>query len=87
MQYHCTSLAAMPDTRVHLVGYRGERCIEAVETSPAITQHLITPAFAKTSRKLFLLYAPLKVLYQVSPCCLAPVATSRFCRRALDPPH
>lgn len=66
MQYHCTSLAGLPSTQVHLVGYGGERCIADVESNPRISQHLINNPFAKWSRKWFLLYAPIKVLYQVS---------------------
>lgn len=65
MQYHTASLAALPDTRVSLVGYAGERCIDAVEGNPRVTQFLLGSPFARLPRSLFLLWAPLKVLYQV----------------------
>lgn len=55
----------IPPLQVSLVGFRGERCIEDVESNPRITQFLIGTPFAKMPRSLFLLYAPLKVLYQI----------------------
>lgn len=65
MQYHCTSLAALPATQVSLVGYRGERCIREVEDAKNIKKFLISTPFASMPRKLFLLYAPFKVLFQL----------------------
>lgn len=38
MQYHAVSLASH-GVRVTLVGYKGERCISAVERNPLITSH------------------------------------------------
>ncbi len=65
MQYHASSLASLPHTRVRLIGFTGERCVATVERSAAITQHLLAPSFAGWPRSLFLLYAPLKVLWQL----------------------
>ena len=65
MQYHTASLASLPRTRVSLVGYAGERCIASVEGSERVTQFLLGSPFARLPRSLFLLWAPLKVLYQV----------------------
>lgn len=66
MQYHCTSLATLPDTTVSLVGFGGERCIDGVEEAPRITKRLLHAPFARAPRALFLLWAPLKVLVQVA---------------------
>jgi hypothetical protein len=67
MQYHCASLAAHPRVGgVSLVGYAGERCVDAVEADPRITQYLLGSPFARLPRSLFLLWAPLKVVYQVA---------------------
>jgi beta-1,4-mannosyltransferase len=52
-------------SQVHLNGYRGERCVDAVESNPRITQHLLSTPFSKADRRFFLLYAPLKVLFQL----------------------
>jgi len=65
MQYHTASLASLPDTSVSLIGYAGERCIDAVERSPSVRQFLLGSPFARLPRALFLLWAPLKVLHQV----------------------
>lgn len=65
MQYHTASLAGLPDTQVSLVGYSGEQCIESVERNPSVRQYLLGSPFAKLPRSLFLLWAPLKVLYQI----------------------
>lgn len=65
MQYHCTSLAALPETDVALVGLRGERCIDDVENNPHVTQYLLSAPFAKAPRALWALTAPIKVMYQV----------------------
>ncbi len=42
MQYHCLSLASMP-CRVSLVGYRGEKCIESIESHENIEKHVFDP--------------------------------------------
>jgi beta-1,4-mannosyltransferase len=65
MQYHTASLAALPDTDVSLVGYAGERCVDAVERSSRVRQYLLGTPFARLPRALFPLWAPLKALYQV----------------------
>ena len=44
MQYHALSLAqADPDMQVSLVGYRGERCIPAIEEHPRIHLYYVDP--------------------------------------------
>jgi hypothetical protein len=62
---------------VSLVGYAGERCIDAVEKNPRVHQYLLGSPFARLPRSLFLLWAPLKVLYQVRAMVAAPVAAGR----------
>jgi hypothetical protein len=54
-----------PLAQVSYVGYHGERCIDDVENNPRITQYLLSTPFAGLSRKLFLLYAPFKVVFQI----------------------
>jgi hypothetical protein len=71
------SLASLPQTRVRLIGFAGERCVPAVESSARITQHLLAPTFTRWPRRLFLLYAPLKVLWQI----LQLLHLMRWCRR------
>jgi beta-1,4-mannosyltransferase len=65
MQYHCASLASLPNTDVALVGLRGERCFADVENHPNITQHLLDIPFSKAPRAFWALTAPLKVAYQI----------------------
>jgi beta-1,4-mannosyltransferase len=65
MQYHCTSLAGLPSTTVHIVAYRGERCVPSLEALPNVVQHLLSAPFAACSRRLFLVSAPLKIAWQV----------------------
>ena len=65
MQYHCISLSHLPHTSVHVVGYRGERCVPSLESRKNIHQHLLGTPFSNWPRYLFLLYAPLKVVWQV----------------------
>ena len=48
-----------------LVGYTGEACVPDVEQNDRITKHLIGNPFQSWNRAWFLLWAPLKVLYQV----------------------
>ncbi|KAF0755132.1 hypothetical protein AaE_005075, partial [Aphanomyces astaci] len=62
MQYHAVSLSKMPNTKVTLVGYEGERCVPQLLAQPNI--HLRTFAPVKVSRSLFVLSGPLKVLIQ-----------------------
>lgn len=51
MQYHALSLAEHDaGTEVALVGYRGERCIPAVEAHPRITLHYVDPLAGKALR-------------------------------------
>ena len=64
MQYHCTSLAALPDTEVHIVAFRGERCVPGLESRTNVQQHLLSAPFARCPRRLFFVYAPLKVAHQ-----------------------
>lgn len=65
MQYHCVSLSHMASTRVHVVGYQGERCVPTLEARGNIHQHLLGTPFSTWPRSLFLVYAPLKVVWQV----------------------
>jgi len=58
----------MPEAQVSLIGYRGEPCIATVANSPNVRLHLLGSPFASLPRALFLLWAPLKVLYQVCVC-------------------
>ena len=48
-----------------MVGFKGERCIDGVEGNPRVSQFSVVQPFTRWSRKLFLLYAPLKVVMQV----------------------
>jgi hypothetical protein len=51
MQYHALSLVEHDErTEVALVGYRGERCIPAVEAHPRITLHYVDPLAGKSLR-------------------------------------
>lgn len=52
--------------KVNVVAYGGKKCCEEVESNKKITKYLIGDnPFNRLPRKLFLLYAPFKVLYQV----------------------
>ena len=65
MQYHALSLARSQGCRkVFLVGYRGERCVPAVEAEDKITQVLLTADLLPRprARALYLLYAPAKAV-------------------------
>lgn len=64
MQYHTVSLAALPGSRVSLVGYTGEDCVADVEQNPRITKHLISP-LKRRPWMPFLIFGPLKVLAQI----------------------
>ena len=77
MQYHAVSLARS-GYHVALVGGVGEPCVEDVEQSERITEHRLRAVpwcgggnpkssweWCRCSRKLFLLYAPFKILFQV----------------------
>lgn len=48
-----------------LVGFQGEKCKPDVEGHPRVHRFNVVQPFVGWSRKLFLLYAPLKVLWQV----------------------
>lgn len=51
---------------MNVVGYSQKKCCNEVESNPKITKYPIGDnPFNKLPRKLFLLYAPFKVLYQV----------------------
>ncbi|OQR87949.1 hypothetical protein ACHHYP_07781 [Achlya hypogyna] len=63
MQYHAISLAEMPETRVTVVGYEGERCVPQLVAKDNIELRTFQPI--AVSRKLFVLTGPLKVLLQV----------------------
>ena len=73
MQYHAVSLAKAGFT-VSLVGGIGEPCVQDVRSTKRIIEHRLSPApwcggakgeCCRCSRKMFLLYAPFKVLYQI----------------------
>ncbi|KAF0717858.1 Aste57867_2058 [Aphanomyces stellatus] len=63
MQYHAVSLSQLPDTKVTLVGYEGERCVPQLLAQPNIALHTFAPV--RVSRSLFVLSGPLKVLIQL----------------------
>mmetsp|Transcript_24987 Transcript_24987/g.40554 ORF Transcript_24987/g.40554 Transcript_24987/m.40554 type:complete len:479 (-) Transcript_24987:1775-3211(-) len=67
MQYHCMSLAESDwVNHVTLIGTRGQPCIDQVESSGKIEQKLLKPPVTgNISRKLFLLYAPVKIVQQI----------------------
>ena len=67
MQYHCVSLDRS-GARVWLVGTRGEACVPEVQRAAGITvRHLVADPFSgRCPRALFLVYAPLKVLFQAA---------------------
>ena len=61
----CLSLTRVC-VQVSVVAFGGEQCIAAVEDNPSIRKYLLSPPpFRHCSRRLFLLYAPVKVLVQV----------------------
>ena len=52
---------------MNVVAYGGKRCCEEVESNEKINKYLIGDnPFNRLPRKLFLLYAPFKVIYQVT---------------------
>ena len=69
MQYHAISLARSREFKtVYLVGYRGERCMPAVEAERGtIEQVLLTPDLLPRpkARLLYLLHLPLKAILQL----------------------
>lgn len=51
---------------MNVVAYDGKRCCEEVESNDKIHKYLSSSnPFSRLPRKLFLLYAPFKVLFQV----------------------
>ena len=65
MQYHALSLARSGIySRVFLVGYRGERCVPAVEAEATIENMLLSADLLPRpkGKVLYLLYAPLKAV-------------------------
>lgn len=51
MQYHAMSLVALdPGVTVSLIGYKGERCIPAVESEARINQVFVDPLVGKGLR-------------------------------------
>ena len=65
MQYHALSLSKLDDMQVSLVGYRGEQCIDQVETTSTITKYTFTPWTFNAPKCMFIVYAPFKVIFQV----------------------
>ncbi len=67
MQYHAVSLSEMPNTRVSVLGYAGEKCIPQLLEQSNIQLHTFTPidVHAIFPRSLFALSGPLKVIIQV----------------------
>lgn len=66
MQYHALSLSRLPGVQeVSVVAYGGEAATPEVEAAPTIKRYNLSTPFADWSRKTFLLWAPLKVLFQV----------------------
>ncbi|KAA0177342.1 hypothetical protein FNF27_01120 [Cafeteria roenbergensis] len=64
MQYHCASLSKMGDTDVSFVGFGGEPCSREVEENRRVAKVELAQPFAGCSRRFWLLWAPLKVLFQ-----------------------
>ena len=63
MQYHAISIASKDlSSYVTIVGSAGEPCIDEVEFHPRIAKCLLR-AFPTLPSKLFLVYAPLKVIF------------------------
>ena len=66
MQYHALSLASLGRS-VLLIGYRGERCVPAIEAQPEQIRQVRLRAdlIPRLPRALYVLYAPLKAVLQV----------------------
>ena len=66
MQYHALSLASL-GRRVLLIGYRGERCVPAIEAQPERIRQVRLRAdlIPRLPRALYVVYAPLKAVLQV----------------------
>jgi len=66
MQYHALSLASL-GRQVLLIGYRGERCVPAIEAQPERIRQVRLRAdlIPRLPRTLYVLYAPLKAVLQV----------------------
>lgn len=65
MQYHCVSLSELPHATVSFIGFGGEKCTPAVERNPRVEKIELSTPFRKWSRRFWLLWAPLKVVFQV----------------------
>ena len=67
MQYHCVSLDRR-GARVSLVGTKGEACVPEVQRAPGISiVGLIADPFSgRCPKSLFLVYAPLKAVFQAA---------------------
>ena len=66
MQYHALSLASL-GRHVLLIGYRGERCVPAIEAQPERIRQVRLRAdlIPRLPRALYVVYAPLKAVLQV----------------------
>jgi len=64
MQYHCLSLARAGAT-VSFIGFDEEKCTGELERSDRIVKYGLSTPFNGCPRRLFLLWAPFKVLWQV----------------------
>merc|ERR1740115_585742 len=65
MQYHSLSLAN-EGREVDVVGYVGSKLPDALASHQHIHPHLLTPFTFRLPRKLFLIYAVVKVIYQIT---------------------
>mgnify|MGYP003705944975 CR=1 FL=1 len=66
MQYHAISLADMPNTRVSLIGYAGEKCVRDVRSRKNIDVYRLSPPSKNICPGCpFFIYAAQKVARQV----------------------
>ena len=65
MQYHALSLASVEGVHVTLMGFAGEPCCPAVETSKNISQVRLRPPEKKPAWLPFVFFGPFKVLGQI----------------------
>jgi beta-1,4-mannosyltransferase len=66
MQYHALSLASTAGMHVDLIGYAGATPHENILSNDKIKLHLMKPLQWRLPRALFLIYAPIKVTYQIT---------------------
>lgn len=65
MQYHALSLADSANLHVDIVAYPGAKPLERLLHHERVNFFLVSPVRWRLPKSLFIVYAPLKVLYQV----------------------